>query len=372
MSAAGTRPCVVHLATSLDFGGVETHLATIAGARASAAYIPVFCALGRGGAVATAMARDGAQVVCLQQPSAIPSLRALVALWRLLRRLRPAVLHAHGAEANFHGLLAGWLAGVPVRVGEEIGIPAHGRLARRVFRACYAFAHAVVGVSEGVTRWLVDSGEVAAGKAVTVLNPVQLPEGRGGTLPPADRVRFCHVGRLEPVKNLDALLHAFAGLAGGGVGPAAELWLVGDGSMRAALEARAQALGIAGQVRFLGFQAEPAGLLRQCHVAIQCSLSEGFGLAMVEAMGCELPVLSTRVGAAGQVIEEGRSGWLVDGFDADALQAGLQRACATPMPRLLDMGRAARATVHSMFTPADYLARVERLYAALRAGGGRP
>lgn len=361
------RAGVVHLATSLDFGGVETHLATIAGTRASARFEPVFCAIAGGGAAARAMTVDGARVTCLHAPAGIPSLRAIVAIWRLLRALRPQVLHAHGAEANFHGLLAAALAGTPVRIGEEIGMPAHGRLARLAFRFCYRFAHAVVGVSEGVTRWLVDSGEVPAGKAVTLLNPVRLPAVRDASPPPRP-LRFCHVGRLEPVKNLEALLDAFAMLVRPGVD--AELWLVGDGSLRGTLEASAHAQGVAGQVRFLGFHDAPDALLRDCHVAIQSSLSEGFGLSMVEAMGCGLPVLSTRVGAAMQVIGDGRTGWLVDGFDAAALLAGLRRAAATDPGTLDAMGREARATVHGMFTPADYLDRLEQLYLRLGATGG--
>jgi len=361
---------VLHLATSLDFGGVETHLATIAEAHAQAGFEPVFCAIGGGGAAAEAISASGARVECLRLPSTIPSPRAVIALVRLLARLRPAVLHTHGAEANFHGLLAGALARTPVRIGEEIGLPAHGTLARRAFAACYRSAHAVIGVSEGVTRWLVASGEVPASKAVTVVNPVRLPEGRGDAVPVGDAVRFCHVGRLEPVKNLDTLLGAFAALLRDH--PRSELWLVGGGSQRAALEQRARELGIERQVRFTGFDADPPRWLRQCHVAVQSSLSEGFGLAMVEAMGCELPVVSTRVGAAEQVIEDGSTGWLADGFDEAALAGALGRAVACPTSVLVDMGRAARRSVHRMFTPADYLARVETLYTALGAGRGTP
>lgn len=361
---------VLHLATSLGFGGVETHLATIARARAGARYEPVFCAIAGGGAAAESIRRAGAQVECLELSARIVNPRAILALAALMRRLRPAVVHAHGAEANFHGLPAAALAGVPVRIGEEIGIPDHGRLARLGFSACYRFAHAVIGVSDGVSRWLVDSGEVPAGKSVTLLNPVQLPAGREGVAPPPRPLRFCHVGRLEPVKNLQALLAAFARL------PAArgraELWLVGDGSLRATLERQAQALGVGSQVRFVGFQADPAPWLRQCHVAVQSSLSEGFGLAMVEAMGCELPVLSTRVGAAPEVIADGRTGWLVDDVDEAALLGGLQRAAMCTTDELSTMGRNARDAVHRMFTPTDYLAAVENLYAALGAGRGVP
>src|SRR5690606_12981062 len=123
------------------------------------------------------------------------------------------------------------------------------------------------GVSDGVTRWLVASGEVPATKAVTVLNPVRLPEGRGGASPPPHPLRFCHVGRLEPVKNLAALVAAFDALVRGGAD--AELWLVGEGSLRPALEADVLARGLGDRVLFKGFHEDPAPMLRDCHVAIQ-------------------------------------------------------------------------------------------------------
>lgn len=361
--AGRARPRVLHVVTVLDFGGVESHMALIGKVREGGDFDHAFCAIGHGGRVAQGLRAAGAQVDCLGLPAAIPSLPALRALLAKLRCERPAVVHCHGAEANFHGLLAAWFARIPVRIGEEIGIPGHGRLARWVFRAVFGGAQAVIGVSSMVTQWLVRNREVGPDRAVTLLNPVALPEGGGSTAPAEAPFRMCFVGRLEPVKNLDALVLAFGRLLRDGA--RAELWLVGEGSLRGQLEQRVADSGLSGQVRFLGYQPAPDIWMRQCHAIVQASLSEGFGLSLVEGMGCGLPAITTAVGVAPDVVDDGGTGWMIAGFDAAAISAAMARAYDTPRATIAQMGRAARDRVVPLFEPGDYLHRLEGLYAAL-------
>lgn len=363
------RMRVLHVVTVLDFGGVESHMALIGQVRAASNFDHAFCAIGSGGRVEHGLRAAGAQVDCLGLPTAIPSLAALRGLHAKLRRERPDVVHCHGAEANFHGLLAAWFARIPVRIGEEIGIPGHGRVARWVFRAVFGCAQAVIGVSGMVTQWLVRNREVPAARAVTLPNPVALPQG-GGSIAPADAAfRMCFVGRLEPVKNLDALVTAFERLVDGGA--QAELWLVGEGSLRGQLEQRAAEAGLEARVRFLGYQSSPDAWMRQCHVLVQASLSEGFGLALVEGMGCGLPAITTAVGIAPDIVDDGRTGWIIDGFDVAGIVAAMERACGTPRDMVAQMGRAARDRVVPLFGPTDYLHRLDVLYLALLSGGAR-
>ena len=125
-----SKPIVVHVVTSLDFGGVESHMETLATHAGESSMRLMFCAIGGGGSVARRMTAAGADVVCMDKPIRLPCLSAIAGLYRMFRRTRPLVVHTHGAEANVCGLIAAWLARVPVRVGEEIGMPDHGRKAR--------------------------------------------------------------------------------------------------------------------------------------------------------------------------------------------------------------------------------------------------
>lgn len=357
---------VIHVVASLDFGGVEKHMEILARSADSSARRQRFCAIGGGGAVERRIKALRQPVECLGQSTGIPSFRAISQLVRLFRRLRPEVVHTHGAEANFHGLIAAWLAVVPVRVAEEIGIPTHSAKARRVFRQVYRLADRVIGISESVTRWLVDSDEVAAFKAVRIYNPVALPDevtSVHGQL--SKRFRLGFVGRLESVKNPLALIAAVARLREEGI--PAEAWLLGDGSQLEMLKDRAAELDVGQYVRFLGYQDDPAQFVSECDLYVQPSLSEGFGLALVEAMGCGVPVLASAVGGAPEIIEHGCSGWLLEQPTVEQLVVDLRKIWLD-RGRLESIGRAGREAVLTRFEPAAYLQELEALYDGVLQG----
>ena len=348
-----------HIVTSFDFGGVERHLQVVGRNASYSRWKHFFCAIGQGGAVADTLQSMGSPVVCLNKSTRIPSIGTIWTLYRLFRRNRPTVVHTHGAEANFHGLVAAWLAGVPVRIGEEIGIPSHSQLARHVFRLIYRFAHRVIGISGAVTVWLVESDEVPASKAVRIYNPVEFSSCDLRAPDPEQVFRIGFVGRLEPVKNPLALVGAVANLRDEGI--PVELWIVGDGSQRQEIEEQIDQYGVRQLVRLWGYRNNPFDYVCQCNLYVQPSLSEGFGIALVEAMGCEIPVLATSVGGAPEIITHGETGWLVDCSDAGALSRVLkdvweQRA---DFPAI---GEAGRDAVQGRFEPSVYMGQLDSLY----------
>ncbi|TBW08952.1 glycosyltransferase [Azotobacter chroococcum] len=359
MTLATQHPSVLHLLTSLNFGGVEKRMEILA-EQPLGDMQHLFCAIGGGGAAERRLKALGIPVQCLQQPTRIPSPAAILALFRLFRRLRPTVVHSHGAEANFHGLIAARLAGVPVRIGEEIGIPSHSPRARRIFRQVYRTAHCVIGMSCAVTDWLIESGEVPPAKAVRVYNPVKLPVERSGQAATPGALRVGFVGRLEAVKNPLALVEAADLLLARGI--PVELWLIGEGRERARLEAAIRAQELDECVHLLGYQATPDEHIRQCHVYVQPSLSEGFSIALVEAMGCGVPVIATAVGGAPEIVDPGKTGWLLPEATPSALASVLEEAWRLGPQQLQAMGRRARAAVEGRFEPAEYKSRLEALY----------
>ena len=198
-----------------------------------------------------------------------------------------------------------------------------------------------------------------ASKAVRIYNPVELaiPSTRQSDSTRVFRLGF--VGRLEPVKNPLALIDAVSALRELGV--PAELWIVGDGSQRADIERRIQELELAGHVRCWGYSDTPLELVLQCDLYVQPSLSEGFGIALVEAMSCGVPVLATSVGGAPEIIQQGKTGWLIDHSDAESLTEKI-RAIWRQRDLLPLVGDAGRTAVQGRFDPAVYVRRLEALY----------
>lgn len=349
---------ILNVFTSLDFGGVESRATIISNNTDNATH--KFVAIGSGGNAGDAITGNGGHVTLLMEKPTIPSPKAIVSLYKTFKMKNPEVVHTRGAEANFHGLIAAWLAGVPVRIGEEIGIPNHSPKAKLIFKFSYLFANKVIGISDAVTNWLVESGEVPAHKAVRIYNPVIIPKSRNQHDIQSDRFRIGFVGRLEPVKNPLALLEAVALIIDKGYD--VELSIVGDGSQKQLLIDRANELKISDRVTIHGFQDEPDFYVRQCHVYVQPSLSEGFGLALVEAMGCAIPVIATAVGGAPEIIQDNNTGWLIHKTDANTIANKLIEVLEMPKDKLIDIGLAGRKSVETRFEPIAYMKELESLY----------
>jgi len=161
----------------------------------------------------------------------------------------------------------------------------------------------------------------------------------------ADRpLRVLYVGRLVPEKRPLDLVGALARLAADGVPVQARM--VGAGPLGEALRAAVVATGLSGRVELVGPQSEAEVPAHYAWADVFCLPSEAEGLPVVlmEAMACELPVVTTRIAAVPELVDDGRTGLLVTPGDVDTLAAALARLAADPALRTR-MGRAGRRTV---------------------------
>ncbi|MGB2060621.1 MAG: glycosyltransferase [Alcanivorax sp.] len=352
---------VIHVFSSLGYGGVETHAVTIAKHSVGDDQKPIFCALNQGGAAADKIVQHGCKVKILGYRTKIPNLSLLIKLIVFFREESPDVVHAHGGEANFHGLLAAFIARVPVRVGEEIGIPTHSKFARMVFKSVYSVSSQVVAISDSVKDWLIDSGEVGKGKVTRIYNPVDKvpPDLILAPPDPDEKFRLTFVGRLEPVKNPLSLIAAVPLLLEKGV--PVELWLVGDGSLMEECLSLCSLLKVEDSVKLKGYSDDPFSLIVQSNLYVQPSITEGFGIALVEAMICKTPVLATSVGGAPEIINHGSNGWLTEHTDAESLASSIYDIwCVSD--QLRDYGLVAYDSVKGRFDPLNYMAELKSLY----------
>ena len=174
------------------------------------------------------------------------------------------------------------------------------------------------------------------------------------------------VGRLDTQKNPSLLLEAFARIRRGGAD--ATLLLVGDGVLRKDLQRQAQDAGIADRVRLLGLQpqARIARLLQAADLFALSSAYEGMPMALLEALGCGTPAISTDVGEVQRVVQTGVNGVVVGSHAAEDFAAGLNLA----LQSAAGWRQAALQAVAS-YQPAQVLAPVYARYAELAAAAPR-
>jgi len=172
--------------------------------------------------------------------------------------------------------------------------------------------------------------------------------------------RIIFVGRLIPSKGVPLLVRALSKLAAAGLD--AQLDLVGDGPERTSLQRLADELRVSARITLHGSVHGVAALLQQAAVFVLPSFIEGMSNAMLEAMACGLPVITTRVGASPELIEDGVSGLLINAGDEEALQTALQRVLQDrALARRL--GTAARRIIEAKFSIDRIADRYSDLYA---------
>lgn len=141
------------------------------------------------------------------------------------------------------------------------------------------------------------------------------------------------ISRLDPIKDHDCLLEAFAMVVRLNPQTAVRLRIVGDGPLRDVLKAKAAALGIAEKVEFLGNRSDIAEQLGEFDLfTLSTSREEGFGIVLIEALAAGVPLIASDVPACREVLRNGEFGQLVKPHDPEALANAIAAYLLKPMP----------------------------------------
>jgi glycosyltransferase involved in cell wall biosynthesis len=162
---------------------------------------------------------------------------------------------------------------------------------------------------------------------------------------------------LRPEKNHLQMVEAIAMLRRRGIG--ARALMIGDGPMRAAVEARARRLGVSGEVTITGFQQEVRPFVAACDAIALPSITEAMSLAAIEAMALGKPVVHSEVGGAAEMIRPGRNGFLFPVGDTAALVDRL--AALSDRAMCARLGARAREVVETQFSERVMVDRYEKL-----------
>lgn len=347
---------IVRLTTSLDFGGQEKQYISFTNHPQLLRHTYLFGCLGKGGFTEKDLKIKGFEVRVFGNNPSITNISNIWSLYRWFLRVKPDIVHTAVGEANFHGILAAKLAGVKIAVSEEVGIPSHSNIAVFVFRLIYRLADKVICVSNSVNDYLVSVGEIKSGYGQVIYNPVSLPSDFNRVKQPNFTI-VC-VGRLEKVKNQRLLISSLVKIEN----QAVQLILVGDGCEKNNLKELINKLGIQDRVQITGFASNPFEWLEKADLFVLPSLSEGFGIAAVEAMQLGIPCLCSNVGGIPEFIKEGQTGWLFNPESEDEFVAKLNYILQLNEDSLIEMGSKGKIAVFEKFSEEKYIVSLEDFY----------
>ena len=381
---------VLRVIARLNVGGPALHVTYLARGLAGRGYETTLVAgdVGRGEASMAFVAdRSGVEIVRLRGLSReLSPARDAIAAWRLariIRRVRPDVVHTHTAKAGAVGRAAALLAGPrrPVVVHTFHGHVLRGYFGRTgtlVFRAIETIlaraTDRLIAVSPEVRDELVGLGVAPVSKFSVIRLGIELEPRVKFDGDPAE-VRRRHgigadtfvvgwFGRMTAVKRTEDLLTTLAGLRERGVD--ALLLLVGDGDDRERLEQRAYDLGLARSCLFLGYQEDVAPWYAVCDAVLLTSASEGTPVTIIEALAAGRSVVATWVGGVPDVVDEEETGFLVRPGDTHALAERLEILAREPERRTA-MGATGRERVLRRYAVERLVDDVDVLYRELLA-----
>jgi sugar transferase (PEP-CTERM/EpsH1 system associated) len=361
-------PLVVHLLYRFECGGLQTLLAECINRMPAHRYRHAVVCLAGHSDYAAKIQRPDVALYDLGK-AAGSSLSTHVKLWKLLRRLRPAVLHTYNVGAIEYGATA-MLAGVPVRIHAEHGrdsVEIGGNHARynRLRALLVPVIDAYVPVSDDLDAWLRETVGIPAHKIAPVPNGVDTVRHapRHGIVPAPRQVRIGTVGRIDRIKNHALLLDAFALLLARFPAPQFDLRLaiVGDGPLLETLRARVAGESWRDRVWLPGARGDIPDIMRSFSVFVLPSLSEATPVTIMEAMATGLPVVASRVGGVPQLVLEDQTGLLTAPGNPEALADALAAYIGDAALRGRH-GAAGRARVEAHYSVGATVAAYEALY----------
>lgn len=360
----GKIPLVVHIIYRLATGGLENGLVNLINNMPPERYRHAIICLTDSTNFRDRIRQIDVPVIALNKSDG-QNLGLHARLWRVLRSLRPNIVHTRNLSALEYLIPAG-LAGIPSRVHGE-----HGRdmydldgtkikynLLRKVVKP---FANHFIAVSADLADWLVETVGIRPERVAQIYNGVDTerfspkigersPIGPEGFVSHASIV-IGTVGRMEPVKDQLTLVKAFIYLLD--IEPDARkrlrLVIIGDGILRKEASKLLQEANATHLAWLPGERNDIPDIMRSLDLFILPSLGEGISNTILEAMASGLPVVATRVGGNPELLEEGRTGTLVPPGDPVAMAEAI-RTYLIDTNQLIFHGQSGRKRAETRFS----------------------
>lgn len=367
------RPLVVHLLHRFDTGGLENgvvnlinHLPALRHAVVAVTEITAF---------KDRVTAPDTQFIALNKPPG-QGFWLYPRVYRLLRELRPAVVHTRNLGAMEFQLPA-WAARVPLRVHSEHGWDTNdlggvNRSHQRLRRLYGTPVHRFVALSRAIESYLTGPVGFAQARVQRICNGVDTqrfaPSARVPEAWPyrrGEHLVIGAVGRMQAVKDPLNLVDAFLRLRElcPAEGPRLRLVMLGGGPLLEAAQARLAQAGAADRAWLPGDRSDIAELLPQFDIFALPSQAEGISNTLLEAMACGCAPVVTDVGGNPELVEPEVNGLLVPARDSDAFAAALARLVRDPDMRQKCAARSL-ARAREQFSLEGMVASYGRLYAS--------
>ena len=274
--------------------------------------------------------------------------KSLKFILNTIRDFQPDLLAIHSSKTGILGRIASKISKIPCTFTAHgwsftTGVPEPNRSIYKLLEKLVApLTNKIICVSQCDRKIAIKAG-INPDRLITIHNGMKDIEPTLKANPDSDRpLKILMVARFDRQKDHKTLIEAFQDISG------AELILVGDGSSFDEMQDLVKKLNLSDRVQFLGFREDVAEIIAQSHIFVLISNWEGLPCTIIEAMRANLPVIASAVGGISELIENGKTGYLIPHGDRVFFKQKLVELLDNPELRV-KMGQAGRQKYESQF-----------------------
>lgn len=357
---------ILHLITGLDVGGAETMLLKTLPLLQDDFDNRVCCIRGHG-PIGKQLGAKGIPIsyLDLRHPADIA---AIFRFRKIIGDFKPDLLVTYLIHSDLFGRIFGRLFGIKKILCNRRGFYLNWKSLRLIDRITGRLASGYIAQTRHAKETLARDLHIPP-KLISVIpnaidfDRIQAPIDPAGIratfdIPPS-HILFVCVSTLKPGKGLDELLEAFARIHTGI--PSIALLLIGDGPLRETLETKARHLAAYPAIHFLGHRDDVHDILQTSDIFVLPTYSEGMSNAILEAMQCHLPIITTNIEVNQEILSHDKSGLLVPVRNVDALATAMHRLALEP-DTCHRLGAAAYETARQSFDINSVIAMIRETY----------
>ena len=306
-------------------------------------------------------------------------LLAFISIYRLIKQIKPHIVHTHTSKAGVLGRLAAYLAGVPIIIHTPHGHVFHsyyGLILTNIFvfaeKISSFMTNKIIALTEKEKVEHLEKGIASTEKFTIIHSGVKLDyfmnmsidikaKKKELGIPPGYNV-VGTIGRLVPIKGYKYLISDAKMIVEEIDKPV--FVIVGDGYLKLELEKYAEDVGVRKDIIFTGWRSDSSDILCLFDIFVLPSLNEGMGRVIIEAMTLGKPVVASSVGGILDLIKEGENGILVPPRDPDSLGKALLQLIRNK-DLAEELGENGKAMVYPEFDISVMLKKIDGLYESL-------
>ena len=309
-------------------------------------------------------------------------LLAFVSIYRLIKRIKPHIVHTHTSKAGVLGRVAAYLAGVPVIIHTPHGHVFHSyygyivtKMIVFVERILSLMTDKITALTERERDEHLECGIASTNKYIIIHSGVTLQQimntnidiekGKKKLGIPQNSNVIGAVGRLVPVKGHKYLVSAAKKITK--EFDNAVFVFVGDGYLESKLERQAESLGIRDNIIFAGWRSDVIDVLDLFDILVLPSLNEGMGKVLIEGMALGKPIVASSVGGIIDLVKNGDNGILVPPRDSDGLSDAILNLIRNKK-LAQELGKNGKAKVYPEYDTTVMIRQIEDLYESLLNG----